>query len=361
MIGRMSAQPEKWGQTPFFAAVCTARRPGKWGLTPFFALWVGLLAGCQTYGPLVDPCTHDKDDLAHTTAINSSDSLNILVLSGGGRNGAYGAGFLRGLASRDDIDMQFDIVTGVSTGAFQGALAFLGRSAGPDSDYARLSALYTHVENRDIYRLRVLPFRTSVYHTKPLARLLDEKITDADIAAIGRVTHRLFYVGTLDLAQGIVKVHDMGCVARTHPPSYFRKILLASASIPALFPSVQIKNSLQVDGGIRDQALLEPFMLPPGTSPKLTVIVNMPLAIYEIEAKKSLISTGVRTVFIMMNEGLRNDVAAIRAAQPGRTYVKHIPSDAMEVWDPIRFDTDTMRALEALGYEHATQSPIPWD
>lgn len=328
------------------------------------ALCAALLAGCQTYGPLSDPCTHDKDDptFAHHTGLAaSSDPPNILVLSGGGRNGAYGAGFLRGLATRDDIDMQFDIVTGVSTGAFQGTFAFLGRGAGSDSDYDRLSALYRNIENRDIYRLRLLPFRSSVYHMKPLQRLLETHITDADIAAVGRVTNRFFYVGTLDLAQGVVKVHDMGCVARTHPPEYFRKILLASASIPVVFPSVQIKDSLQVDGGIRDQALLEPFMVPLSSSPRLTVIVNMPLTLHERPAKKGLINTGMRIVFIMMNEGLQNDVAAMLEFEHTATYVKHIPRDALEDWNPITFDKDTMRALEALGYEHATQTPIPWD
>ena len=77
-----------------------------------------LLAGCQTYGPLSDPCTHDRDDptFAHHAGLAaSSDAPNILVLSGGGRNGAYGTGFLRGLSTRNDVDMQFDIVTGVST------------------------------------------------------------------------------------------------------------------------------------------------------------------------------------------------------------------------------------------------------
>lgn len=323
-----------------------------------------LLAGCQTYGPLSDPCTHDKDDptlarVAERVAA-SSERPNILVLSGGGRNGAYGAGFLRGLATRQDIDMEFDIITGVSTGAFQGTFAFLGRRTGSDSDYHRLSALYTNIESRDVYRWRLLPFRRSIYHTKPLQRLLAEKITDADIAAIGRVTNRFFYVGTLDLAQGTVKIHDMGCVARTHTPDYFRKILVASASIPVVLPAVQIKNSLQVDAGVRDQALLEPFVVPQSPRRTLTVIVNMPLTVHERAAKKSLIYTGVRTVYIMMNEGLKNDVARILDFAPA-THVKHIPPDALTERNPIDFDKDIMRALEALGYEHATQTPIPWD
>ncbi|MFW8696386.1 patatin-like phospholipase family protein, partial [Mesorhizobium japonicum] len=52
-----------------------------------------------------------------------------LALSGGGANGAYGAGVLVGWS--DHVDRpRFDVVTGVSTGALAAPFAYLG----PDWD-----------------------------------------------------------------------------------------------------------------------------------------------------------------------------------------------------------------------------------
>src|SRR5581483_4954397 len=54
----------------------------------------------------------------------------ILVLSGGGAWGAYGAGFLNGWSQRPAAmggqRPQFDVVTGISVGAIMAPYAFLG-------------------------------------------------------------------------------------------------------------------------------------------------------------------------------------------------------------------------------------------
>ncbi|MEJ2131437.1 MAG: hypothetical protein P8Y95_07415 [Gammaproteobacteria bacterium] len=131
-----------------------------------------------------------------------------------------------------------------------------------------------------------------------------------------------------------------------------------SASV--IFPSVEVKNSLQVDGGVRDQALLERSMAELTPTPSLTVIVNMPLVMVQKPAKKGLLFAAVRAAYVMMNEGLLTDIALIRDVVP-TAKVKHIPANAMDEAEPIEFDTQIMRSLESLGYEEATLSPIPWD
>ena len=82
------------------------------------------------------------------------DHLNVLVLSGGGQNGAFGAGFLNGLAQgADDLsDLNFDIVTGISTGALQATFAFLG----PDY-YDMLESFYLNLSQDDIFVHRFFP------------------------------------------------------------------------------------------------------------------------------------------------------------------------------------------------------------
>src|SRR5690349_13988088 len=83
--------------------------------------------------------------LVRRAASSGDHTLDILLLSGGGQNGAYGAGFLRGWKTRSDAPMpQFDVVTGVSTGALQAPFAFLGNSTALDT----LSALYLRAADR---------------------------------------------------------------------------------------------------------------------------------------------------------------------------------------------------------------------
>src|SRR5205085_11837476 len=55
----------------------------------------------------------------------SERTVTLLALSGGGSNGAYGAGLLKGWTEKGDRP-QFDIVTGISTGALMAPFAFLG-------------------------------------------------------------------------------------------------------------------------------------------------------------------------------------------------------------------------------------------
>ena len=61
-------------------------------------------------------------------------TLDVLMLSGGGQNGSFGVGFLRGWKQRATETMpEFDLVTGVSTGALQAPYALLGTRTALDT------------------------------------------------------------------------------------------------------------------------------------------------------------------------------------------------------------------------------------
>jgi predicted acylesterase/phospholipase RssA len=183
-----------------------------------------------------------------------------LVLSGGGSNGAFGAGYLVGW-SETGTRPTFKLVTGVSTGALIAPYAFLG----PDYD-GQLEAMYTQVKSKDIYRLRS-PFmmlkRDSLAITDPLKDLIEIAVDDTLLAAIAaehRRGRRLF-VGTTNLDAQRLVVWNMGAIAASgHPQAarLFRDVLLASASIPVAFPPVYIEvevdgvpyDEMHVDGGV---------------------------------------------------------------------------------------------------------------
>ena len=79
----------------------------------------------------------ETDMRATAAKTPATGPYQILALSGGGADGAFGAGVLIGWTKRGDRP-QFNVVTGVSTGALIAPFAFLG----PEYD-ARLRDAYT--------------------------------------------------------------------------------------------------------------------------------------------------------------------------------------------------------------------------
>lgn len=209
-------------------------------------------------------------DASQTTS--KSDIANYLSISGGGDNGAFGAGLLTGWSEHGDRP-KFDLVTGVSTGALIAPFAYLG----PDYDPV-LKSVYTEVQPNDIYLERGLLgalFGEALGDTTPLFRLISKHI-DADllkkIADEYTRTNRWLLVATTNLDTGTPVIWNMGKLAQIDTPEalmLFRKILLASAAIPGVFPPVMIdviadgKNyqEMHVDGGATMSVFLYPAAL----------------------------------------------------------------------------------------------------
>jgi hypothetical protein len=197
----------------------------------------------------------------------------VLVLTGGGSYGAYPAGVLVGWTATGTRP-NFDVVTGISTGAILGAFAFLG----PSED-CELQKAYTTLRNEDVYqKRRLIPalLSESFADTAPLAKLIEKTATDERIKrfAIEHQKGRRFYVGTTDLDARRAVVWDMGAIASRDTPesrALFRKVLLASASIPGFFPPVRIPVTVDgrryverhIDGGTTSSMFFAPPWVPP--------------------------------------------------------------------------------------------------
>ena len=196
----------------------------------------------------------------YTVGAEGQRIYNYLSISGGGSDGAFGAGLINGWTESGERP-HFKVVTGVSTGALIAPFAFLG----PDYD-DELKESYTTVDASHIFEaLGLLPmlFSESATSTKPLQDLIatgvDEKVMDA-IAMEYKKGRRLYVASTnLDAEQPII--WDMGAIASSGRPdrlALFRKVMLASASIPSLFPPVMIDvtsngeqyQEMHVDGGV---------------------------------------------------------------------------------------------------------------
>lgn len=227
-------------------------------------------------------------EVAHRLEARLGDRrLTILALSSGGATGAFGAGALAGL-TRSAARPQFSVVTGVSAGALLAPFAFLG----PAWD-AEMTTIYTGDVTRDVMQRRLFSglFSSSVYSGAPLKRLVDRYADDRMIAAIAAESAkgRLLLVATTDFATGEPVIWDLGSVALyggADAQRLFRTILLASASVPGLFPPVSVKFS--TESGVREELHIDggvtvPFFVAPaaqdlpvaagGTQPPLVRIV----------------------------------------------------------------------------------------
>ncbi len=198
---------------------------------------------------------------------------NILVLSGGGSYGAYSAGVLVGW-SHTGTRPAFDVVTGISTGALIAPLAFLGEPYD-----CEIENLYTTLRTQDIFRLKKTVrsiFSEGLADSSPLGKKIEQLATPEllrEIAAEHAKGRRL-YIGTTELESRRAVVWDMGEIATRGTPddaALFRKVLLASASIPGVFPPVTIPVTIDgkpyterhVDGGVTQALFLRPPVIKP--------------------------------------------------------------------------------------------------
>mgnify|MGYP001806449491 CR=1 FL=1 len=178
---------------------------------------------------------------------------SILCLSGGGALGAYSAGVLCGWTARGDRPgcggrPNFDVVTGISTGALLAPLAFLGPAY---DDQAK--RVFTTVHGDDIFHLRPVRglFGAALADNAPLARLVREVLSDEVVQAIAaehRAGRRL-YIGTTELEGRRFVFWDIGAIANRGCPDdrdLIARVLLGSSAIPGFFPPSEIP--VTVDG-----------------------------------------------------------------------------------------------------------------
>jgi predicted acylesterase/phospholipase RssA len=183
---------------------------------------------------------------------------NILALSGGGSYGAFTAGVLNGW-SQTKARPEFDVVTGISTGALIAPMAFLG-----EEHDAMMRHFYTEVTRSDIFRYRTwatIPFHVSAATTDPLRKIVEDGLSEAKMARLAEEHKkgRRLYIGTTHLEARRTVVWDIGAIAcRPGPRSreLIADIIVASCSIPGVMPPVTIDVDgsghveRHVDGGV---------------------------------------------------------------------------------------------------------------
>lgn len=227
--------------------------------------------------------TTDDDRLARTTMValrrelDAADRAGLkelppavyLAVSGGGENGAYGAGILTAWTEVGTRPV-FKAVTGVSTGALIAPFAYLGSAYDKD-----LERFYTTIDESQVMSscgIITGVLSDSMYDSTPLLRLIRGVLTPEFVAAIGREYKekgRLLFVATTNLDVPVGVMWNIGAIAASgnkDAGALIAKVLLASASIPGVLPPVMIDveaggerfQEMHVDGGTVAQVVLYP-------------------------------------------------------------------------------------------------------
>ena len=314
--------------------------------------------------------------------------FNLLAVSGGGENGAFGAGLLCGW-SELGTRPTFDYVTGVSTGALTAPFAYLG------SAYDReLRAVYTELSPSDVLVQRAFTaalFDDALADNSPLFKTISRYVNERMLADMAKAYDdgRLLFIASTDLDAQRPVIWNIGAIAKSgHPRAAdtIRRILLASAAVPGAFPPTMFDVTLDgkayqemhVDGGAYVQTFLYPAGLAEQRRKRLAarqrvlavhayIIRNGRLDSEWAVIERSTMTIAGRAISTMISASGINDVIRIYNGTLRDNVdfnLAYIGSD-FDMKLPKPFDPGYMRALFDYGYQRgrrgydwAKQPPI---
>ncbi|WP_246716434.1 MULTISPECIES: patatin-like phospholipase family protein [unclassified Methylocystis] len=310
-------------------------------------------------------------------------TAHLLSLSGGGDNGAFGAGLLVGWTAHGDRP-KFKLVTGVSTGALIAPFAFLG----PNYDSA-LTDVYTNINPSKVYEKRFLATAAltedALSDSTPLYETISHYVDETMLATIAAEYQkgRLLLIQTTDLDAGRPVLWNIGAIAASGDPKslgLIRHVLLASASIPAAFPPVlfdveangKTYQEMHVDGGAVSQA----FLVPPSLNTRdvlqrsgfqrkavvAYIIRNGRLTAEWSDVDRLTLPIAEKAVSTLINYNGVGDLYRMYLVtqRAGATFNLAYIGDDFNAKHPEDFDQGYMRALYRFAYEKAVKG-YPWD
>lgn len=286
-----------------------------------------------------------------------------LVLSTGGAEGAYGAGFLNGW-SASGTRPHFAAVTGVSTGALMATYVF----AGPQYD-EELHRGYTEITASDIFEVATTP--ESLTDAWPLQKMIEKRVTPEMLSAIAaeHAKGRRLFVVTTNLDAGRPMVWNMGAIAAHGGEAalkLFREVLLASASIEGLFQPVYITveangrqfQEMHADGGATGPLFFGPLpYLMPGSGDRLPatelyVVVNGKMTDEFYMPLRNTPAILGRAIGVALKAGgrLQLALASLAAKRAGIPFNVTYVGDNFEQVGRGLFDPKYMNALYDYGF-----------
>ncbi|WP_394241011.1 patatin-like phospholipase family protein [Vibrio astriarenae] len=357
-----------------------------------------------TQGVLTDPAIRIWGDVPYSieqAIINESnrrDSFDLslivdedgqrkpqhhLTISGGGANGAYGAGILNALSDSGERP-EYRLVTGISTGAILGLYAFLGE----EYDY-KIKELYTELSDEDLYDTRYvwqLFNSSSILNTE----LFSERVrNEVNRELLDKVKHeylrgRTFLVKTTNLDSQRPVIWNMGAIAMhdsEEAEQLFENVIIASASIPGVFEPVQIPvydgdqiyDEMHVDGGVISQVFFVPEGVDIGSYSAIEDRLLFKAGLTDLEERTnhiwlinngrsaatwratdpSLMAIMARSIATMIKFQSRSNLALIyqQSQEAGSSFnLSFIHNDVPDPASDAPFNREYMRSMYCYGY-----------
>ena len=351
-------------------------------------------------GPLVEPLVNRtvlsdtftrqlKDEKARLQtappAPRPGERYNILVLTGGVAHGAYQVGVLCGWSDAGTLP-EFDVITGVSTGALIAAATFPGKEFLGDA-----RRLYTSVHRQDVYKFKKFPpfglGTASVATNDPLRKLVHQ-VTDQpgyfEKVAAEHAKGRRFYVGTTNLDTMRFVTWDMGAIASEGTPEsrkLYVDLVLAASALPALFNPSEITLTIDgckytefhVDGGTTRNLFIYPPSDWPGekADPEGRLLAGGNVYVVfggkvygdPTGTKPKLAPVGARALATLLSSCQRAELfrCFTKTELVGMNFhLAAIPPEYLPLFPSNEFDPDKMTALFCEGYSRV-QSGRAWN
>jgi predicted acylesterase/phospholipase RssA len=287
-----------------------------------------LLVGCTFSRPENKNLT--TKEVNNPTLVARDKYISVLAISGGGPNAAWSAGYLKGWIDKP----KFDIVTGVSAGAITASHAFIG-----EIDCKEVEDLLVNLKQSDFVDMRpvvFMAFSNSASSNDRLKGLVSRIITNDVIDKVAKdADRRKLFVGTSDYDYGVFRIWDMTEIASKQEYDRYRSIILASASIPVVFPPVFIEepsttgnsHSMNFDGAVMNQVFV-PQILPLDCHKMIYVLHN---GVTQPSSKQqtlnSIKSVALRSAFLMTALNEQRAFDEIMATPNSTIYFSEIPND----------------------------------
>jgi predicted patatin/cPLA2 family phospholipase len=305
----------------------------------------------------------------------------FLAISGGGENGAYGAGLLVGWTATGTRPT-FKLVTGISTGALTAPFAFLG----PAYD-ARLQEVYTTLSAKEVMQPRGLmavlledAYADNTPLRRTVAKYFDRGVMDAIAAEYAKGRILLVATTNLDARRPIIwNITKIAASGNPRALDLIRDVLVASAAIPGAFPPIMLDvevngkkhQEMHVDGGASAQVFVYPPTMSRNTQQfsteqrdrerRLYIIRNARLDPEWASVERATFSILERAVTsLIQTQGVGDLYRIYLAAQRDQIdfNLAYIPETFTT---PLKepFETAYMRSLFEIGRERAVKG-YPW-
>lgn len=336
--------------------------------TPGLRFWDESIISADNYD-----FSHAIDSLVDHS--HKSGQVDHLALSGGGFNGAFSAGVLNAW-SESGTRPEFDVVTGVSTGAIVSIFAFLG------SEYDQeLKSYYTRTTAEEMFKrnsIFKLPFRNSMVDVSGF----EDKVRNAVDAkmvkqlAFERSKGRILLIATTSLDNEKMAIWDVGKIAHIGTPQaqqLIQDIIIASSAVPGLFPATRITlpykggtvDELHVDGGVSRQVFLIPqgfkkTFIPRNVEKNIYVIRNGFLKPEFEEIENGLTSVSYRALSILIRRQSIGDIEHIYNFSERNQIGFHLAyiDDDFSKGTLNSFNLEYMQKLYTYGYQKKLDSDL---